>query len=241
MAIPMQQQPFVLPTRTVAVQRQGAVDLYLPAGDGQRPVVLFVPGGPVPAEFEPRPRDWPVYHGYGGQAAARGVVGAVVDHRLHSLDDYDRAGADVVAAVDLVRAHERVDADRVALWFFSGGGLLCGSWLAKPPEWLRCIGLTYPIIDSLPDRKVDLAVRPIDALADAGDLPIVLTRVGRERAEAASAVAEFVDTAQTNGNALEVVDVQRGEHGFDTLTRSDEACEAVESALGAVLGHLGTH
>jgi hypothetical protein len=52
------------------------------------------------------------------------MVGATLDHRLHDVADYDRAAADIAAGVDLLRADARVDADRIALWFFSGGGLL---------------------------------------------------------------------------------------------------------------------
>lgn len=53
-----------------------------------------------------------------------GVVAVTVDHRLHSLADYPTAAIDVASAVQQARTLTEVDADRVALWFFSGGGLL---------------------------------------------------------------------------------------------------------------------
>ncbi|HET9893893.1 MAG TPA: hypothetical protein VFQ44_03065 [Streptosporangiaceae bacterium] len=66
-----------------------------------------------------------------------------------------------------MRADPRVDAGRVALWFFSGGGLLPADWLCAPPEWLRCVAATYPWLAPPPDW--DARFRPIDAVASAGD------------------------------------------------------------------------
>ena len=38
----------------------------------------------------------------------------------------------------------------LALWFFSGGGLLLADWLRDPPPWLRCIAASYPLLGPLP-------------------------------------------------------------------------------------------
>ena len=139
-------QPFVLPVDTRTAERHGPIDLYppddaqpRPGGPGdraakRRPAVLFVHGGPSPAEVRPTPRDWPVYQAYPSLVAARGVLGATVDHRLHAPDAYPAAADDVRAAVETVRADPRVDAERIALWFFSGGALLSADWLGEPPK-----------------------------------------------------------------------------------------------------------
>src|SRR4051812_23447328 len=120
MAVPAHLNPFVLPIDIVPAERRGPLDLYLPEASQPCPAVVFVHGGPIPAALRPTPRDWPAYQAYGSIAAARGVVGVTVDHRLHSPADYPLAAADVAAAVETVRADPRVDADRVAIWFFSG-------------------------------------------------------------------------------------------------------------------------
>ncbi|GAA3031901.1 hypothetical protein GCM10020000_06060 [Streptomyces olivoverticillatus] len=96
--------------------------------------MVFVHGGPVPADMRPTPRDWPSFLGYGQYVANSGAVGVTVDHRLHDLADYERAAQDVAEAIELVRADPRVDEDRVALWFFSGGSLMSADWLATPPR-----------------------------------------------------------------------------------------------------------
>jgi acetyl esterase/lipase len=244
--------PFVLKVDPVEPERHGTVDLYLPAGvAGPRPAVVFVHGGPRRAGRIPTPRDWPMFRGYGSLAAERGVVGVTVDHRLHDPSAYPLAAADVAAAVDLARADPRVDPSRVALWFFSGGGPLSAGWLRDPPEWLRCIGLTYPLL-AVPDGTVEGRFRPVEAVEAVGaaaaagvagamraaTLPIVLTRAGLERPAAAATVAGFVAAAERAGAALEIIDVPNGQHAFDVLDHTDGSRAAVTDAVDRVVGHL---
>jgi dienelactone hydrolase len=132
-----------------------------------------------------------------------------------------------------------VDAQRIALWFFSGGGLLAADWLAAPPPWLRCVAATYPVMAPLPGwGEVAARFRPAEAVAAAGQLPVVLTRVGRERAEIAATVAEFLAAARSARAAVEVIDVPDGHHGFETIDHTEPARQAVRSAVRSVLAHL---
>ena len=131
--------------------------------------------------------------------------------------------------------HDR-DGDRVALWFFSGGSLLCADWLRDPPAWLRVVALTYPVLAPLPGWPDDPRFRPVEAVASAGDLPIVLTRVGRENPAIAEGVEAFVAAA---GKArLTIVDVPDGQHGFDYLDDDDASRAAIGRAAELVLGEL---
>ncbi|MCP9946763.1 alpha/beta hydrolase [Streptomyces somaliensis] len=235
-------RPFLLEVPERRRERHGRVDLYLPDGAGPErplPAVLFVHGGPVPAGARPTPRDWPAFTGYGGYVAGRGAVGATLDHRLHDLADYPRAAEDVTEAVALIRADPRVDADRIALWFFSAGGLLSAPWLASPPPWLRCVAATYPVLVPMPGwGMTGASFRPADAVRTAGRLPLVVTRVERERPDVAATVGRFLAAAAASGAAVEVVEVPGAHHGFETVDRTDAARGAVERAAGAVLGHL---
>ncbi|GHG47197.1 alpha/beta fold hydrolase [Streptomyces griseocarneus] len=233
------QRPFLIDVPERPRERTGHVDLYLPDADGPRPAVVFVHGGPVPAGVEPAPRDWPAFVGYGRYTASLGAVGVTLDHRLHDITDYGRAAEDVAAAVELVRADPRVDADRVAVWFFSGGGLLSADWLSAPPPWLRCVAATYPILAPLPNWGMGASrFRPAAALPAAGRLPFVLTRVELERPEIAATIEEFLTAAAGCEAAVEVVDVPLGHHGFETLDHTDAARDAVDRAVRSVLGHL---
>ncbi|MFD7130900.1 alpha/beta fold hydrolase [Streptomyces sp. NPDC059894] len=236
---PAHLRPFLLDVPALPRERHDHVDLYLPETEGRRPAVVFVHGGPVPAEAVPTPRDWPALVGYARYAAGQGVVGATLDHRLHDVAHYERAAADVAAAVELVRAHPRVDPDRVALWFFSGGGLLTADWLGAPPAWLRCLAATYPVLAPLPNWGLaDSRFHPADALAGAGTLPVVLTRVGRETPEIAATVEEFLTAAGDCGANVEVIDVPHGHHGFEPLDPTGESREAVHRAMRSVLARL---
>jgi acetyl esterase/lipase len=238
-APPAHLRPFPLDVPELPRDRKGHVDLYVPDAEGPRPAVVFVHGGPVPAGARPTPRDWPTLVGYARLAAAEGMVGVTLDHRLHDLADYERAAADVTAAVELVRADPRVDADRVALWFFSGGGLLSADWLTKPPAWLRCLAASYPILAPLPNwGLIGSRFHPARAVTHAGPLPIVLLRAGRETPEVAATVEAFVTAAKDCGAHLELVDVPNGHHGFETLDAPEETRSALHHAMRSVVTHL---
>ncbi|MGW0706998.1 alpha/beta hydrolase [Streptomyces sp. NPDC002643] len=242
--VPTYRRPFVLDVSEVPEvprERVGRVDLYVPEGSAgrPRPAVLFVHGGPLPVEYRPTPRDWPVLVGYARFAVGLGVVGAVVDHRLHGLDGYGLASEDVGEAVALLRADPRVDPERIAVWYFSGGGLLMADPLADPPPWLRCVAATYPVLAPLPAwGAVDPRFRPAEAVAGAGRLPVVLTRVGLENAEIAATVEEFLTAAKECGAEVEVIDVPDGRHGFDGIDHGEQSREAVRRAMEAVVARL---
>ncbi|WP_406397300.1 alpha/beta hydrolase [Streptomyces sp. NBC_00879] len=236
---PAHLRPFLMDVPERSRARVGKVDLHLPDADAPRPAVAFVHGGPVPPGVQPTPRDWPTFVGYGQYVASLGAVGVTLDHRLHSLDDYARAAEDVAEAVELVRADPRVDGERVALWYFSAGGLLSADWLAAPPAWLRCVAATYPVLAPLPNWGLaDSRFRPAATVRTAGQLPIVLTRVELERAEIAATVEEFLTAAEDCKANVEVVDVPLGQHGFETIDHSEQARDAVTRAVRSVLGHL---
>lgn len=233
MVLPAHLSPFVLPIETRAAERHGTVDLYLPQADEPRPAIVFIHGWV--SQDQGSPRAWPIFQGYGSLAASRGVVGVTMDHRLDGPAGYPTAAADIGAAIDIVRADQRVDADRVALWFFSGSGVLSGEWLRAHPHWLRCVAATYPILASPAEWGIDSRSQPASAIADAGELPIVLTRVGRERPEIAATVEMFVAAAHDHGARLEIIDVPDGQHGFDCLDHTDQSRKAVEHAIDTVL------
>ena len=231
------QLPLVLPVEPRTAERRGPVDFYLPDDvTGPRPAVLFVHGGPVPAEARPTPRDWRLFQDYGSLTAGRGLVGATVDHQLHTPMAYPAAAGDVRAAAESLRAHPAVDAGRVALWFFSGGSLLAADWLGDPPPWLRCVALTYPLLAPFPGWPVDPRFRPAEAVTRAGPPPMVLTRVGREDPRVADGVAAFVAAAPAD--RLVTIDVPQGQHGFDYLDDDDDSRAAITRAHDLVRAAL---
>ncbi|WP_329285831.1 alpha/beta fold hydrolase [Streptomyces sp. NBC_00691] len=238
--------PFLLDVPEVPRERRGRVDLHLPgglgsptAGGGPRPAVVFVHGGPVAPEQRPTPRDTPFLLGYARYAASLGAIGVTLDHRLHGIADLPLAADDLAEAVALVRADPRVDGERIALWFFSVGGLLAADWLAAPPPWLRCLAASYPALAPLPGwGGVESRFRPVDLVGTAGGPPIVLTRAGREHPAFAATVEEFLAAAGKSGAAVETVDVPHGRHSFELVDPTEESRACVERAMRSVLGHL---
>jgi dienelactone hydrolase len=204
---------------TGTVRQHDGVDMYLPDdADRPLPAVVIVPG-PVP-DGAPRPRRWPLFSGYGRLLANRGVAGVVTDLPYHSPADWQRVAGLLAGTVDSVRALDEVDADRIAVWAFSGGALLVGRWLAEPPPWLRCLAMNYPLL------------APGDV---APGLPVVLTRVGKERPEWQATVDSFLARATT---AVHVVDVPNGQHGFDCADHTEESRQAVVEAADLVVRNL---
>ncbi len=149
--LPPYRRAFVLEPQPGAPVRETNLDIYLPAGNEPAAGVVFVPGGPVPIERRPTPRDWPVYRGYGSAAAERGLVGATLDHRFHDFDLIREAGEDIAEAVDRVRLHPRVDPDRIAVWFFSGGAVVMGTGSASRRG--GCVALPPAIRSARPSRN----------------------------------------------------------------------------------------
>jgi hypothetical protein len=233
-ATPPYLNPFVLSVPDVTVEHSD-IDRYVPDTDGPVPAVVLVHGGPIPSEL--RPRDWPVFIGYGALLAAAGVMGVMTDHPLHSPAHYPHSARRLTAVVDRVRADERVDPDRIGLWFFSGGGLLMADYLRDQPPWLRCLAATYPVLAGPPEFGVDPRFSPIEA-APLFHGRLVLTRVGLERPALAESVDQFLEAVCPD--AVLVVDVPNGQHGFDYLDHTEESRGSVMTALTAVVRALST-
>jgi hypothetical protein len=79
----------------------------------------------------------------------------------------------------------------IAVWVFSGAGLMLADWLRTPPTWLRCVAATYPLLARFENSNLDPRFEPTEAVASAGRLPIVVTRVGLERPRIAERVRRF--------------------------------------------------
>ncbi|MFR9780262.1 alpha/beta hydrolase family protein [Micromonospora sp. MS34] len=222
------------------MERHDQVDLYPPPQAGRRPAVVVAHGIPLPPDA-PDPREWLLYQGYAALLAEQGAVTALARLTVDSPAGLPEPAAQLSKAVDLVRADPRVDPDRVALWFFSGSGLLLGDWLREPPPWLRGVAATYPLLAPLPGWAVESRFHPIEALAEAENAPpLVLTRAGLDRPEVTAATEAFTAEAARLGMPVQVIDVPDGRHGFDALDHTDRSRAAVRAARDAVLALLTT-
>jgi acetyl esterase/lipase len=227
--------PFVVdgPAREPAAD--GGVHWYLPDAAEPRPAIVFVHGGPVRSDMSPR--DWPVYRGYGSMAARRGLVGVAFNHPFLGIEQMPAAAGEIERVLGLVRAHDRVDPGRIGLWAFSGAGLFAGRFLESPAPWLRGVALSYPDCRR-DDEDENWPTTLAEAVEQSSDIPILLTRVGREEVDLAGAVEEFVQAAQGAAANLTVIDVPDGEHGFDHSEPTEEAQAAVVAAMDWMVERL---
>ena len=218
--------------RDIVYQRDAGAELkmnvYVPAcvsGDDRVPAVFFVHGGPIPAELTP-PTQWGFFVSYGEIAAASGLVGVTFNHRLHAPSDYGRAQSDVTAAIDYVRSHAaelNVDPDRIALWYFSGGGPLLGAVLRERPDYVRCAVAFYAYLD----------VRE-----KAGDLTIFIARAGLDQPMINKTIDLFVQEALAGNAQLELMNHVAGRHGFDILDDDDRSREIIARAFAFAQVHV---
>jgi alpha-beta hydrolase superfamily lysophospholipase len=166
-----------------------------------------------------RPAEWPVFRGYCALAVSRGLAAATADLDYVDMGRAADAVPQLEGQIESVRSLPHIDGGRVALWAFSGGGLLINRWLTDPPDWLRCVALSYPLL------------QPPPAVVS---VPVVLTRVGRERPE----IQETVDRFLAAELPVERIDVPHGRHAFDFFDDTDESRAAVRRAVDLVVGHL---
>lgn len=232
---------FCLKPDEIKPERHDNVDLYIPEGDGPFPAVVFVCGGPLPADAEwVNPREWPVYRGYGSLVAGHGLVCAPLQLPLNEWTEFPQAADALARAIEFVRADERVDADRIAIWFFCGGSPLISDFLRTPPPWLRCMAASYPALGSRPHMELPPRFEPAQALAEVGDIPpFLLTRVGLEAEPVARTVQTFVEATEKYEVPITIIDVPNGHHGFDLVDYTAESRAAVYQALDFVVKALG--
>ncbi len=221
----------VVPTTPRAPSDRGGFDLYLP-DDVERPPVVVLVHGLFPEPPPVLPRRTPFFRAYAAQLAQRGVAAVLLDHELTGGMRYAEAAATLDRTLSEVRGSGEVDADRVAVWFFSGGGPLAYPVLAAGHTWLRCVALTYPL---LPTEAIPGWPSLSDALAGLRDTPVVLTRVEHEIPAFVAGQQALVD-ARPRG--LTTLDVPGAQHGFDTGPDTEPARAAVLHALSAVAEHL---
>jgi acetyl esterase/lipase len=229
--------PFFHDVQPVHRVRENLLDIHVAkdSDTGRRPAVIFVHGGPVPEAHRPRPRDSEVFLGYGALAAASGLVGITFDHRLYTDMHYLQAADDLAAVVERTRALDVVDADRIALWFFSGGGALAASWLRAAPSWLRGVAWTYPVLAPPPDWPGDgPRFNAVTAVSAHPALPKLMVRVGDEYEFIAGTQDAFVAAAKDAEASLEVFDIPQAPHGFEAEAYDARRRATVDRAMNWV-------
>ena len=235
-----------------------SLDVYRVPGAQRAPGVVFVHGGLVAGQA-PHAKDWPFYRSWGRIAAASGMVGIVLDHRMNTNDAVDEAGTDLRDAIAHVRARAAeygLDQNRLCVAFYSAGGPIAGVVLRESMPHVRCVVLYYPYLDlehttrttpfraPLPAARVAAlrAYSPLAALARGPDSlpPLFLARAGRDAIPFLNeSVDRFVAEALRRNVELDFVNHAAGAHGFDTLNRDRRTQDIIAQTLRFMQRHLG--
>ena len=227
------------------------MDVYAPAGQQTSnglPAVLFVHGGPIPREML-APTEWGVFASYAELCTAAGLVGVVFNHRLYAPTDYTTAQSDMRAAIEYVRSHAGdlgIDADRIGVWAFSGGGPLLAWCLRERAAFVRCLLAFYALLDVRhllpPDAGPELVARaqafsPAAHLATAAGLPMLVARAGRDSAVINTSIDVFVREALAANVGLDLANHSEGQHAFDVLDDAERSREIIGRAIAFARAH----
>ncbi|MGY1625169.1 alpha/beta hydrolase fold domain-containing protein [Geodermatophilus sp. SYSU D00965] len=162
------------------------LDLYLPAGDGPAPVVVFLHGGGW--RLGSRRSAGPAFPGPSlfQEVAQAGIAVASVDYRLSGEAVWPAQLSDAKAAVRWLRARAGelgIDADRVAAWGESAGGHLAALLgLVTDPALEGDVGVTGP----------SSAVAAVAAWYAPSDVAAVAADTGADPADASTREAQLL-------------------------------------------------
>jgi pimeloyl-ACP methyl ester carboxylesterase/dienelactone hydrolase len=231
------------------------MDIYIPPGlapHSRRPAVLFIHGGPLGKDPSPRAKDWGVYRSYGRLMAASGLVGVTFDHRYASLkaSDLKTSFADVEEALRFIRANAatyRIDAERIALWGFSGGGPHLSLGLRGNRTYIRCLVSYYAMLDfgGLPERigETPETLRdytPLACLDGRYDYlpPVLIARAGLDSPDINRSVERFVARMFALNGDIHVLSHPLGRHGFDAYDDDDQTRDVIAATIAFLKSRL---
>ena len=228
------------------------MDLWAPAGGGaRRPVIVFIHGGPVPPKLAITPKDWGVFVSYGQLAAASGFAGVTFNHRLHSPGQFADSQQDVMDLIAYLRDHAGelgIDADRMCLWGFSGGGALLSAGMREGAPKVRCLVSYYGVLDRRPQRAEVPASITDQTLADLSPVhhvtagrripPMLIARAGKDAPAINQTVDAFIREARTRKAPVQVIEHADGQHGFDILDDVPRTGEVIAETMRFVSAQL---
>jgi len=229
------------------------MDVYTPPGlapEERLPIVVFLHGNAGP---QYRPKDWGFYKSWGRLIAAAGMVAVAFTHRLGYPETLlAEAGADAESALQYVRGNASFwngDAQRIALFAWSGGSPLLSAAMREKPPYVRCLLAFYAILDCRPSpmfqaQEQPETVRAFSPLAcleaqKSFDIPMFLARAGQDEIPTLNdSLARFVAAALATNLPITLMNHPTGEHGFDNQNDDARSREIISAALAFLRTHL---
>ena len=200
----------------------------------QRGIVLLVHGGPIPGNLLTQPTDWGLFQSLARLLAASGVSAITFNHRFFSHDLAVTAMNDIEDMFSHI-AQLDVDASRICIWVFSGGGSLLGRFLRNVPVALRCVVAFYAALHGKSEEFSAAA-----ALAENSNTipPILVARAGLDSPQMNEAIDHFIATALQKNAPIEVMNHPTGQHGFDFRDDHPRTREILARTVDFIRTHL---
>lgn len=212
------------------------------------PAVIFLHGGPLPANLLTQPTHWGQYVSYGQLAAASGLIGVTFNHRLYGLDRFPDAESDLSDLVRYIRQNGAalgIDKDRISLWAFSGGGPLLTFALRQSSPDIRCIISYYALLDPPSIRKSIPATVSDETLQKFSPLyyltvtkqrvpSIFIARAGLDYPGQNDIVDRFIQQALSKNLSINVANHPAGHHGFDIQDNDSRSREIIQATFAFI-------
>jgi acetyl esterase/lipase len=231
------------------------MDVYRPGDEdtaGSHPAVILV-SGTGPWEMVREGKNWAVYVSYGRLIAAMGLIAVNFIHRSpYPPLDLNVVAEDVDDALIYIRREASnlgIDAERLALWAFSGGASFgFRSALRGLPPYIRCLVSYYALLDFRhfqaeaglapnedpeefsPAHYLEDSTRPIP--------PVFVAKAGQDQPKLNESIDRFVRAALAANMTLDLMTHPAGVHGFDFLTDDRRSREIILRTLEFLEEHL---
>jgi acetyl esterase/lipase len=195
------------------------------------PAILFIHGGPIPPGAVPLPKDWGVFIAYGQLAAASGMAGFMFNHRYFDKQNESLAKEDIQAVLEYLIANAGalgVNARRLCVWIFSGGGKLLPAIL-QHSEAIKTLVLYYTLLESKGNAAFWQKIN--DKIA------VCAAKGGLDRPNINQSIDRFIERARAAEAAVELFEHPTGRHGFDVLDDDPTTREIIAKTIAFVKAH----
>lgn len=194
-------------------------DLYGPLPEkpaAPSPAVILIHGGPVPGNLLTEPKDWGLFESFGRLIGASGLAAIMFNHRFFGYDQAPQALGDIQHLIAHVSSNTQslgVDATRLCLWFFSGGGVFLASFLHEAREAIRCIVAYYAVLHA-PAPQFSATTQMAESRGRIP--PMLIARAGLDLPQLNEAIDQFIQQALKKNAMLDLLNHAAGQHGFDS-------------------------
>jgi dienelactone hydrolase len=214
-------------------------DLYSPvSADKPAAAVVLIHGGPVPSNLLTTPKDWGLFHSFGRLIGASGLAAVTFNHRFFGLDKILDAQADIRDLIAHVQSNAGtlgVDAGRLCLWFFSGGGVFLADFLRETPDNVQCVVAYYAVLHaSVPQFSAAAQIAEKQGRIP----PILIARAGLDTPALNEGTDYFVQQALKKNANIELLNHASGQHGFDGRDDNERTRDILKRTVEFIRSNL---